>query len=138
MNPVCRDQISTRPAETDFTLRLLREIEFHPGKLGQFSTWFLLKFEYFFFKFLFERMSVQENSSIQKQAPEAFSIQKANLRNIHRKHMFWSNFIKKRLQHRFSCKCCKSFKNNYFEEHLRTAASVDSKVFSCVYSFFIN
>ena len=49
MNPVCQDQISTRPAETDFTLRLLREIEFHPGKLGQFSTWFLLKFEFFFF-----------------------------------------------------------------------------------------
>ena len=51
MNPVCQDQISTRPAETDFTLRLLKEIEFHPGKLGQFSTWFLLKFEFFFFNF---------------------------------------------------------------------------------------
>ena len=34
-----------------------------------------------------------------------------------------SNFIKKRLQHMFSCENCYSFKNTYFEEHLRAIAS---------------
>ena len=33
-----RDEISTRPAETDFTLQLHVEIKFHPGKAEQFST----------------------------------------------------------------------------------------------------
>ena len=31
----CRDEVSTRPAETYFTLRLHVEIEFRPGKTGQ-------------------------------------------------------------------------------------------------------
>ena len=31
-----RDEISTPPAETDFTLRLHVEIKFWPGKAGQF------------------------------------------------------------------------------------------------------
>ena len=44
MNPVCQDEVSTRPAGTDFTLRLHREIKFDPGKTGQFSTWFLFRF----------------------------------------------------------------------------------------------
>ena len=36
------------------------------------------------------------------------------------------SFIKKRLQHRrFPAKSMKVFKNTYFEEHLRTTASVD-------------
>ena len=39
MIPACRDEISTRPAETDFTLRLHVENKFRPGKAGQFSTW---------------------------------------------------------------------------------------------------
>ena len=34
------------------------------------------------------------------------------------------NFIKKRLQHRYSSGYCKIFKNTYFEEHLQTAASI--------------
>ena len=41
MIPVCRDEISTRPAGTDFTLRLHVEIKFRPGKAGHFSTWHL-------------------------------------------------------------------------------------------------
>ena len=32
------DEISTRPAKTDFTLRLHGEIKFCCGKAGQFST----------------------------------------------------------------------------------------------------
>ena len=38
MIPVCRDEISTRPAGTDFTLRLHGKTKFHPDKAGQFST----------------------------------------------------------------------------------------------------
>ena len=38
MTPVCRDEISTRPGGTDFTLQLNGEIIFHSGKAGQFST----------------------------------------------------------------------------------------------------
>ena len=34
MVAACRDKISTRPAETDFTLRLHVEIKFRPGKAG--------------------------------------------------------------------------------------------------------
>ena len=36
MIPVLRDEISTHLAVTDFTLRLHREIKFHPGKVGRF------------------------------------------------------------------------------------------------------
>ena len=42
MIPVCRDEISPRPAGTDLTLRLHVEIKFRPGKAGQLSTWHLL------------------------------------------------------------------------------------------------
>ena len=38
MIPVCRDEISPRPAATDLTLRLHGEIKFRPGKARQFST----------------------------------------------------------------------------------------------------
>ena len=34
------------------------------------------------------------------------------------------NFIKKTLTQVFSCEYCEIFKNTYFEEHLRTAASI--------------
>ena len=37
----CWDEISTRPAVTDYTLRLHGKISFHPGKAGQVSTWYL-------------------------------------------------------------------------------------------------
>ena len=57
---VCRDEISTRPAGADFTLRLHVEIKFHPGKAGQFSTWHLFRFVYIFFEFFFVSMSVYE------------------------------------------------------------------------------
>ena len=36
--PVCRDEISPRPAGTDLILRLHVEINFSSGKAGQFST----------------------------------------------------------------------------------------------------
>ena len=41
---VYRDEISTLPAGTGFNLQLPVEIEFRPGKAGQFSTWHLLRF----------------------------------------------------------------------------------------------
>ena len=41
MNPFCRDEISTRPAGTDFIIQLHWEINFHPGKAGQVFTWYL-------------------------------------------------------------------------------------------------
>ena len=34
MIPACRDETSTRPTGTDFTLRLHVEIKFRPGKAG--------------------------------------------------------------------------------------------------------
>ena len=46
---ICRDEISTRPAGTDFTLWLHRGIKLPPGKTGQFSTWYLHKCVYIFF-----------------------------------------------------------------------------------------
>ena len=49
MIPACRDEILTRPVETDFTLRLHVEIKFRPGKAGQFSTRFACIFFGFFF-----------------------------------------------------------------------------------------
>ena len=53
MIPACRDEVSTRQAETDFTLRLHVEIEFCPGKVGQFSNWYLIRFSCIFFGFFF-------------------------------------------------------------------------------------
>ena len=58
-----------------------------------------------------------------------------NFKNFTRKHLYWSlfnkaaflgacNFIKKRLRHRclpYVCEICKTFKCNYFEEHLETS-----------------
>ena len=38
MIPVGRDEVSSRPAGTDFTLRLHGEIKFHPSKVEQLST----------------------------------------------------------------------------------------------------
>ena len=60
MIPVCRDEISPRPAGTDLTLRLHVEIKFRPGKAGQFSTWHLFRFVCNFFEFFFVNMSVYE------------------------------------------------------------------------------
>ena len=56
MIQACRDEVSTRPAETDFTLRLHVEIKFRPGKAGQFSTWYLIRFACIFFGFFFVSM----------------------------------------------------------------------------------
>ena len=58
MIPGCRDEISTRPAETDFTLQLHVEIKFRPGKARQFSTWYLTRFACIFFGFFFVSMSL--------------------------------------------------------------------------------
>ena len=60
MIPVCRDEISPRPAGTDLTLQLHVEIKFRPGKAGQFSTWYLFRFVCNFFEFFFVNMSVYE------------------------------------------------------------------------------
>ena len=38
------------------------------------------------------------------------------------------NFIKKRLKHRCSYEICEIFKDTYFKEHLRTAASIFYKI----------
>ena len=57
MIPACRDEISIRPAQTDFTLRLHVEIKFRPGKVRQFSTWYLIRFAWFSFGFFFVGMS---------------------------------------------------------------------------------
>ena len=56
MIQACRDEVSTHPAETDFTLRLHVEIKLCPGKAGQFSTWYLIKFTCIFFGFFFVSM----------------------------------------------------------------------------------
>ena len=56
MIPACRGEISPHPAETDFTLRLHVEIKFRPGKAGQFSTWYLIRFACTFFGFFFVSM----------------------------------------------------------------------------------
>ena len=56
MIPACRDEILTRPAETDFTLQLHVEIKFRPSKAGQFSNWYLIRFAYIFFGFFFVSM----------------------------------------------------------------------------------
>ena len=60
MIPVCRDEISSRPAGTDLTLRLHVKIKFRPGKAGQFSTWHLFRFACNFFELFFVTMSVYE------------------------------------------------------------------------------
>ena len=41
MIPVCRDEISTPTAGTDFTLQLDVEIKFRPDNAGQYSSWYL-------------------------------------------------------------------------------------------------
>ena len=53
----CQDEISTHPAETDFTLRLHVEFKFCPGMAGQFSTCYLIRFALIFFGFFFVSMS---------------------------------------------------------------------------------
>ena len=128
MNPVCRDEVSTRPAGADFTLRLHREINFILARRNNFSPGFYLDW-YIFKKFLFGRMSVYENSSIQKQAPEAFSIQKTNHKSF---AIFTENtcfgviLLKRGFNAGFPVDVVKSFESTYFEEHLPTTASADS------------
>ena len=54
----CRDEISTRPVKTDFTLQLHVEIKFRPGKAEEFSTWYLIRFPCIFFGSFFASMSL--------------------------------------------------------------------------------
>ena len=49
----CRDETSTCSAETDFTLRLHGEVKFHSGRVGHFSTWYLLRFVFYFLLLFF-------------------------------------------------------------------------------------
>ena len=60
MIPVCQNEISTRPAGTDFILQLHAEIKFRPGKAGQFSTWYLFRFACIFCEFFIVSISVYE------------------------------------------------------------------------------
>ena len=55
--PVCREEISTRPAGKYFNLRLHVEIKICPGKAGQFSTWRVFRFVCIFIGFFFVSMS---------------------------------------------------------------------------------
>ena len=48
------------------------------------------------------------------------------------------NFIKKRLQPRFSCKIREIFKNTYFEKHLWTIASVLQCIFLIFFVIIMN
>ena len=66
MIPACRDEIPTRPAETDFTLRLHVEIKFPPGKAGQFSTWYLIRFACISFGFFFVSISFYKTEDLFK------------------------------------------------------------------------
>ena len=59
MIPVCRNEISTRPAGAYFTLRLHVEIKFQHGKAGQFSTCYLFRFPGTFFEFFCKHVSLQ-------------------------------------------------------------------------------
>ena len=45
--PACWDRISARPGGTDFTLRFHVEIQFRPGKAGEFSTLYCLDLQAF-------------------------------------------------------------------------------------------
>ena len=45
------------------------------------------------------------------------------IRNTHRESLFNKGLEKETLTQLLSCKYCEMFKNTYFEEHLRTAAS---------------
>ena len=60
MISVCLGETSSRPAETDLTLRLRVEIKFCPGISGQFSTWHLFRFVCNFFEFFIVTMSVDK------------------------------------------------------------------------------
>ena len=60
MIPVCWDEISSRPAGTNLTIRLHEEIKFCRSKAGEFSTWHFLRFVCNFFPFFFVIMWVYE------------------------------------------------------------------------------
>ena len=60
MIPVYGDEISPHPGGTDLILRLHVEIEFRPGKVGQFSTCHLFRSVCNFFDFFFVTMLVYE------------------------------------------------------------------------------
>ena len=67
MIPACRDEISTHPAETDFTLQLHVEIRFRPGKAGLFSTCYLIRFACAFFGFFSVSMLFYKTEDISQQ-----------------------------------------------------------------------
>ena len=83
ISTVCRDEISTHPARTDFSLRLHGEIKFYPGKAEQFSTWYLLRFlilrckhvlNYFFILLRWAEAITWENFALAKWDPDRTGI----------------------------------------------------------------
>ena len=60
MIPVCRGEILPRTAGTDLALQLHVEIKFRPGKVGQFSPWYLFRFACNFFDFFSVNVSIYE------------------------------------------------------------------------------
>ena len=119
MISACRNEISTRPAETDFHQRLHVEIKFRPGNAGQFSTWYLIRFACIFLGFFFVSMPFykSENSAVcilfhkirSSRSHMFFKIGVLKKFTVFRgKHQRWSLFMiklqtwrpAKRLQHR--------------------------------------
>ena len=94
-------------------------LNFIPARRDNFPRGFYLNLNTFLFNFSLLGRRFSKIHRFRSRHQRRFLDKKLILRilNIHRKHMFWSNFIKKRLQRRFSCKYCKSFKNISFEEH---------------------
>ena len=111
----------------------MRKVPFQAIRLATFRN------TYFSEQLLF-RTAIFHNSHLQEQPSEVLFFKKGCSKkfcNIHRKTPMLESlfnkvaglqgcsFIKKRLQHRcFFCEYYKLFKNSYFEEHLKTAASV--------------
>ena len=93
MIPACWDKISIRPAETDFTLRLHVKINFRPGKVGQFSNWYLIRFaSIFFWIFLCKHLILQ--NLLKFFFLELFSLQLCLLRSS-RSQMFFRIGVRK-------------------------------------------
>ena len=101
-----------------------------------------------FFSLLCSTLSSSSLSSAHKSSHQRCSIEKlVFLATFTGKHMCWShfltkfltNFIKKRVQQLFSCEYWGILKKTYFEEHLRTTASVDNlKTFYLQYFDFMS
>ena len=146
MIPAGRDEISIPPAETSFTLGLHVEIKFRPGKAGQFTTWYLIRFtciffwffilqnwrrfiDFHWFKFFYLSCLVPFHKIRSSRSQIFFTTGVLkNFAVFTGKHQRWSHFFiklqtwrsAKRLQYRcFPVNIEKNFKNTFFAEHLR-------------------